>query len=130
MLNQNNFGIYSGRLASDPVFFSSPSGGETVILKIGCRRNFKARNADEPVSDFAEFRAFLPPQTAGHGIYAYLHTGDAVSIQYGLRTGSSESPDGTRHYFQSCYIENLEIREGRQVREERLAARSASRKKK
>ena len=129
MLNQNNFGIYCGRLATDPVFFSSPSGGETVILKIGCRRNFKSRNAEEAVSDFAEFRAYIPPQTSGHGIYAYLHTGDLVSVQYGLRTGSSEQIDGTRTYYQSCYIENLEIKEGRQVREERLAARTAASKK-
>ena len=124
--SQNNYGIYLGRLSCEPKFFASANGGETVILKIACRRNFRSRTSEEPVSDFAEFRAYIPPQTAGHGIYAYLHTGDLVSVQYCLRTGSSEQIDGTRTYFQSCYIENLEIREGRQVREERLAARSSS----
>ena len=124
MLNQKNFGIYEGRLASEPVYFSTAGGAETVILKVGCRRNFTSRGSSEPESDFAEFRAFIPKANAGHGIYGYLHTGDLVSIQYSLRTGSTEK-DGVRNFYQSCQIENLDIKEGRQVREERHAARTA-----
>ena len=107
MLNQRNYGIYEGRLAQDPVFFATAGGGENVILK-----------------DFAEFRGYIPKTTANHGVYGFLHTGDLVSIQYSLRTGSSEK-DGERTYYQSCQVENLEIREGRQVREERYASRNA-----
>ena len=130
MLNQRNYGVYEGRLVNDPVFFTAASGGETVLLKVGCRRNFKTKDADEYESDFAEFRTFIPRNVANHGVYGYLHKGDLISIQYSLRTGSSEAADGTRNYYQSCYIEGLEMKEGRQVREERLEARLASDKKK
>ena len=121
MLNQRNYGIYEGRLAQDPVFFATAGGGENVILKVGCRRNY---SFPEPESDFAEFRGYIPKTTANHGVYGFLHTGDLVSIQYSLRTGSSEK-DRERTYYQSCQVENLEIREGRQVREERYASRNA-----
>ena len=130
MLNQRNFGIYEGRLVNDPVYFTAASGGETVLLKVGCRRNFKSKDADDYESDFAEFRAFIPRNMGNHGVYGYLHKGDLVSLQYSLRTGSSEAADGTRNYYQSCYIENLEMKEGRQVREERLEARNTASKKK
>ena len=125
MLNQRNYGIYEGRLAQDPVFFSTAGGAESVILKVGCRRNYTSKGADEPESDFAEFRGYIPANNASHGVYGFLHTGDLVSIQYSLRTGSSEK-DGERTYYQSCQIENLEIKEGRQVREERYASRNAA----
>lgn len=124
MLNLRNYGIYEGRLAQDPVFFATAGGGENVILKVGCRRNFTSAGAAEPESDFAAFRGYIPKTTANHGVYGFLHTGDLVSIQYSLRTGSSEK-DGERTYYQSCQVENLEIREGRQVREERYASRNA-----
>ena len=124
MLNQKNFGIYEGRLTQDPLFFTTTGGGESVILKAGCRRNFTTNGATEPESDFAEFRGYVAKNTANHGVYGYLHKGDLVSIQYSLRTGSSEK-DGERTYYQSCQIENLDIKESRQVREERLQARAA-----
>ena len=112
MLNQRNYGIYEGRLAQDPVFFATAGGGENVILKVGCRRNFTSAGAAEPESDFAAFRGYIPKTTANHGVYGFLHTGDLVSIR-------------ERTYYQSCQVENLEIREGRQVREERYASRNA-----
>lgn len=133
MLNQRNYGIYEGRLTQDPVFFVTAGGGESVILKVGCRRNFISNGANDPESDFAELRGFIPKNTANHGVYGYLHTGDLVSIQYSLRTGMTEK-NGVRNYYQSCQIENLEIKEGRQIREERRAAKeaeaAASRKRK
>ena len=123
MMNQSNFGIYCGRLATEPVFFQTAGGGEIAILRVGCRRNF-TKGQDEPESDFAEFRGFIPKNTVGHGVYSYIHTGDLVSIQYSLRTGVTEK-DGERHYYQSCTIENLEIKEGKTVRQERFQARQA-----
>lgn len=50
MLNQRNYGIYEGRLAQDPVFFVTAGGGENVILKVGCRRNFTSAGAPFHVS--------------------------------------------------------------------------------
>ena len=80
MLNQRNYGIYEGRLAQDPVFFGMASGAESVILKVGCRRNYTSKGADEPESDFAEFRSYIPANNASHGVYGFLHTGDLVSL--------------------------------------------------
>lgn len=125
MLNIRNYGNYEGRLAQEPRFFVTASGGETVILKVGCRRNYKPQGAEEAESDFAEFRAFLP-KGSGRQIYQYLHTGDLVGIVYTLRTGSAEQADGKVTYYQSCQIEQIEVKEGRQVREERFAARNAA----
>ena len=87
MLNQRNYGIYEGRLAQDPVFFATAGGGENVILKVGCRRNFTSAGAAEPESDFAEFRGYIPKTTANHGVYGFLHTGDLVSIRFCLSPG-------------------------------------------
>ena len=124
MLNLRNYGVYEGRLTQDPVFFTTAGGGESVILKVACRRNYTSNGASEPESDFAEFRGFVPKDTANHGVYGYLHKGDLVSIQYSLRTGSSEKA-GELKYYQSCQIDGLDIKENRQVREERLKARNA-----
>ena len=87
MLNQRNYGIYEGRLAQDPVFFATAGGGENVILKVGCRRNFTSAGAAEPESDFAAFRGYIPKTTANHGVYGFLHTGDLVSIRFCLSPG-------------------------------------------
>ena len=130
MLNQRNFGTYEGRLVNDPVYFVTGNGGETVILKVACRRNYTTQGAEEPESDFAEFRGYIPKNMANHGIYGYMHTGDLVSIIYSLRTGSSESKDGSTNYYQSCTIEQIDMKESRQVREERFASRNTTRKKK
>lgn len=119
MFSQKNFGIFEGRLSQEIKYFEHKSG-ETAVLHVACERGYGGKE-DTP-TDFIEFRAFIPKNTMSHGVFGYLHTGDLVGIQYSLRSSMSEK-DGEKTYYQTAFVEGIDIKEGRQVRTERYEAR-------
>lgn len=118
--SQRNFGIFEGRLSQEIKYFETAKG-EIAILSVACDRGYGKPDEETPV-DFIEFRAFIPKNRVGRGIYGYLHVGDLVGIQYSLHSSVSEK-DGEKAYYQSPFIESIDIKEGRQIREERYEAR-------
>lgn len=124
MINAMNFGLICGRLTKDPVYFENADGSFNVILNLASKRNFKSGKDHEYQSDFIEFRGFIPKGTANKGVYGYLGTGDKVLIQYTMRSVVSEKKK-EKTYYQSCFIEGVQILEGRTVRENRRAEKNA-----
>ena len=123
-MNNNNFGIYNGRLVKDPVFFENTDGSSIVLLTVACQQNFASGKSHEYQSDFVEFRGFIPKKRKNRGVYDYLITGDKVSISYSLRSSVAER-DGEKIYYQNPFVENIQFAEGKAVREERRARNSA-----
>ena len=123
-INTQNTGVYIGRLTREPVFFDYASG-KVVILTVACKRNFKSSKDKDFQSDYVEFRAFA---SETGGIYSYLHTGDKVGIQYSLQSSTYEDKDGNRRYGFSPVIGQIDILEGKQVREDRRVAKLAEEK--
>jgi len=128
-MNNRNFGFFEGRLLTDPQYYLTGQGSEIVFLKLGCRRNYVAKGEEEARSDFVEFRGIIPKNTLSHGIYNLMHQGDLISIMYTLQSGCSEK-DGVKTYYQSPLISQVELKEGKKIREARLAERTATVKKK
>ena len=126
VMNVNNFGILNeARLVKDPFYFQNRDNSESVAITVAVRRNFPSGEEKTYESDFVELRAYVPKGTQHHGIFGFLQTGDKVSIQYSIRSSVSDTKDGKR-YFQTLFIENLSIAEGKKVREERRAAKAQS----
>lgn len=122
-MNNNNFGIYTGRITREPVYFQNQNHSFSVVLDVACQQNFASGKEHEYKSDFIEFRGFISASMKNKGIYGYLGTGDKVSIQYSLRSGSREK-GGKIEYFQHPFIESIQIMEGRTIREQRRSAKS------
>jgi len=117
-MNTLNYGTFIGRLVKEPVSFINRDGSKNIIITVACRRNFPTGSDRSYESDFIEFKAFLPKGVKGNGIYDYVSTGDKVGIQYSLRS-STVTKDGQKSYYQTVFIESIDILEGRQVREQR-----------
>ena len=132
MMNMHNFGLFEGRIVSNPVFFpvtSTPSGGTVVVLKLACKRNFASKGSKEPESDFIEFRDYLPGTVRGHGIYDYLDIGDLVKVAFSLRSSVSDK-NGEKTYYQTAQVEQIQIAEPRAIREARRDSKETTQKKK
>ena len=118
--NLLNFGIFEGRVVSQPFYFQA-NGGEVVSLKLAARRNWTPKGQDGPDSDFIEFRDYIPvnnSRSGGHGVYDYLEAGDLVKVEFTLRSSVS-TKDGEKNYYQTCQIEQLQISESKAVRDAR-----------
>ena len=123
-MNNNNFGIFNGRLVKEPVYFENSDGSSIVLLTVACQQNFASGKAHEYQSDFIEFRGFIPKRRKGNGIYDYVSTGDKISISYSLRSSASEK-GGKKTFYQSPFIESVQLLESKTVREERRARKNA-----
>lgn len=125
-MNIRNFGIATGRLATDPVVFDNKDGSKKVKVKLGIQDNFKSGPDNTKQARFVEFDAFVSAENAkkGLGVYDMMHQGDLVSLQYTLQPNSYEK-DGKTVYTTNLLVQSVDLLESRATTQARAAKKAA-----
>lgn len=126
-MNLRNYGIATGRLTRDPQVFDNKDGSRKVLFTLAAQDNFRDRK-DVRNSQFLPFEAFISKDSFtknGLGVYALMHKGDKVTIQYTVKTPSFEK-DGQTQYKVALVPENVDLLESKATTEARQAQNAAA----
>lgn len=125
-MNQRNFGIAEGRLTADPTIFPNKDGSKKVKVKVAVRDNYK-NSKGEYGTQFLQFDGFIKKDATSDGVYAAIHQGDLVGIQYEPRTNNYEDPKTKEQvYGQVLLIQAIDLKESKSVTDARQADRAAT----
>lgn len=125
-MNIRNYGIATGRLTRDPQVFDNQDGSRKVLFTLAAQDNFRNRK-DQRNSQFLPFEAFISKDSFtknGLGVYALMHKGDKVAIQYTIKTPSYEK-DGQTIYKVALVPENVDLLESKATTDARQAQNAA-----
>lgn len=121
--NIRNTGTAIGRLTRDPAVFANKDGSHKVMLTLACQDNFKSGADKKRGTNFVSVEAFVPAGK-GTGVYAYMHQGDLVGVEYSVRS-SSYTKDGETQYVQSLLVQSVDLMESKKTTEARQAKNAA-----
>jgi single-stranded DNA-binding protein len=122
-MNVRNYGVSTGRLTRNPQIFENKDGSRKVLFTIAVQDNFHNRQ-NQKNSQFLPMEAFISKDSFaknGLGVYALMHKGDKVTVQYTVKTPSFEK-DGQTEYKVSLVPETIDLLESKSVTEARAAA--------
>lgn len=124
MSNPNNHAHAIGRLVRDPKVFTNSDGSKTLKFNLLAEQNWGERKVDS-----LPMTAFVRKDTEGLGVFAYVHEGDLVAVDYSIRSSRWEK-NGETQYGTDLLIENISFLEPKSVtskrREEKLAKAAAA----
>lgn len=123
-LNQNNFGIATGRLAKDPVVFNNSDGSKSVRLTVITQNNFKGKDGKRGVTA-VPIEAFIPSGKE-LGAYAHMHKGDLVGIEYTVVPNNYKDKDGNDVYDITLLAKGADLKEAKSVTDARAAKNAES----
>lgn len=125
MKNIRNYGIVTGRLTRDPVFYDNKDGSRKVRFTVAAQNHF-ANEKWERGSQFIPLEAFIPAKQNGNGAYDYLDSGDLVSCSYTLQNNNYKDKHGEMVYGIILLVDSIALLETKVSKEARLAAKAAS----
>lgn len=124
-MNIRNHGVAIGRLTRDPKVFDNTDGSKKVMLTLACQDNFKGSDGKRG-TQFVPVVAFIPKDKFGLGVYAYMHKGDLVSVEYNVRSGSYEDANKETVYTTELYVQSVDLMENAATTQARAAQAAAS----
>lgn len=124
MINMQNFGQVTGRLARDPNIIINRDGSRRVFLTIVAEDGYTDRNGNRG-SQFVPCEAYIPA-SRGDGVYSLLESGAAVSVAYSVRNNNYRMASGEMHYGIILQIERIHLMETKEAAELRRARREAA----
>lgn len=122
MANVQNSGIATGRLSKDIVAFANSDGSRKMLVSVAVPNDYKKDGKTS--SEFISLEGFVP-NGKGDGVYALMHKGDLVSIQYKVVSNNYTDKDGKPVYGQVLRIEKVALLESKAVTDARAAKRAA-----
>ena len=125
-MNIRNYGIATGRLTRDPQVFENKDDSRKVLFTIAAQDNFRDRK-DQRNSQFLPMDAFISKDSFtknGLGVYALMHKGDKVTVQYTVKTPSFEQ-NGETIYKVALVPENIDLLESKATTDARQAQNAA-----
>ena len=124
-MNIRNHGVAIGRLTRDPKVFDNTDGSKKVMLTLACQDNFKGKDGKKG-TQFIPLTAFVSKDKDGLGVYAYMHKGDLVGVEYAVRTGSY-TDENTKEtvYTTELYVQSADLMENASTTQARAAQNAA-----
>ena len=113
MMNLNNYGMLTGRLAKDVLVFDNKDGSRKVKLTLAVQNNYRNKNSGEHEAQFIPAEAFIPSGKTGLGAYDYMHKGDKITVQYAVKATHYTDVSSTEIYAVVLQIENVRLDETR-----------------
>ena len=111
MMNLNNYGVLTGRLAKDVFVFDNKDGSRKVKLTLAVQNNY--RNAEGiHEAQFIPVEAFIPSGKT-LGAYDYMHKGDKITVQYVVKATHYTDVSSNEIYAVVLQIENVRLDETR-----------------
>lgn len=123
-LNQNNFGIVTGRLTRDVTVFENKDGSKKVLVNVAVDNNYESRDGKRH-SQFLPLEAYVPATVEGLGAFAHMAKGDQVGFEIHLESDQYEK-NGATVYAQKIVIDGVDFKETRAVTQKRLAERQVT----
>lgn len=112
MMNLNNYGVLTGRLAKDILVFDNKDGSRKVKLTLAVQNNY--RNAEGiHEAQFIPAEAFIPADKQNLGAYDYMHKGDKITVQYAVKATHYTDVSSNEIYAVVLQIENVRLDETR-----------------
>lgn len=121
-MNLDNFAIARGRLTQDVTLLPNSDGSQKALVKVAVKNNYKNKNGEYD-TQFIPLEGFIK-KGDNPGVYALMHKGDLVAIQYDVRS-SSYQKDGKTEYKTTLTIQQVTLCESKSVTDDRLARRAA-----
>lgn len=128
--NIRNFGIAEGRLTRDPKVFINSDGSRKVKFTLAVQDNYTDKNGVRG-AQFISFDGFIPrrqielQQKNGkpeNGVYALIHKGDLVGVEYSIRTSNFvDKTTGEIVFSNSLLVQNIDFKESKSVTTARLS---------
>lgn len=113
MMNLNNYGMLTGRLAKDPLVFDNKDGSRKVKLTLAVQNNYRNKDTGEHEAQFIPLEAFIPSGKTGLGAYDYMHKGDKITVQYAVKVTHYTDVSSADIYAVVLQIENVRLDETR-----------------
>lgn len=113
MMNLNNYGVLTGRLAKDPLIFDNKDGSRKVKLTLAVQNNYRNKDTGEHEAQFIPVEAFIPSGKNGLGAYDYMHKGDKITVQYVVKATHYTDVSSNEIYAVVLQIENVRLDETR-----------------
>lgn len=111
MMNLNNYGVLTGRLAKDVLVFDNKDGSRKVKLTLAVQNNY--RNAEGiHEAQFIPVETFIPSGKT-LGAYDYMHKGDKITVQYAVKATHYTDVSSAEIYAVVLQIENVRLDETR-----------------
>lgn len=112
MMNLNNYGMLTGRLAKDPLVFDNKDGSRKVKLTLAVQNNYRNSKTGEHEAQFIPLEAFIPSGKT-LGAYDYMHKGDKITVQYAVKATHYTDVSSNEIYAVVLQIENVRLDETR-----------------
>lgn len=125
MRNIRNYGIVTGRLTKDPVFYSNSDGSQKVKFTVAAQDHFTDGEGNRG-SQFLPLEAFIPASQKGNGVYGYMNKGDLVSCSYSVQNNNYTDKDGRAVYELALLVDSVALLESRASKESRQAAKGTA----
>ena len=122
MMNLNNFGLCTGRIAQDPTFFTNRDGSRTCRFNIATANAYKSSDGSRG-TQFVPLEAFLPADSKS-SIYDILSKGMLVTAEYEARNNNYTDKSGEQHYDIILACDTVRIQESKAATEARRAAQT------
>lgn len=121
-MNLNNYGLTTGRLTQDPIFFTNKDGSRRCRFTIAASNAYKSSDGSRG-AQFIPIEAFIPSDNQS-SIYDILAKGMLVTAQYEVRNNNFTDKDGVAHYDIVLQCEAVRIQESKAATEARRAAQT------
>lgn len=125
-INMNNYGIVRGRLTEDPRFYTNKDGSKKVTIRVAVQNNYVSKSSGERESQFLPFEAMIAKDAADDGVYARIHKGDKIGVQFELKNNNWTDKNGEKHFDIVMAIRQISLEESKTVTDNRLAQRAAT----
>lgn len=125
-MNTRNYGIATGRLTRDVQTFPNKDGSVKVLFTVAAQDNFRDRK-DVRNSQFLPFEAYISAESNkknGLGVYALMHKGDLVTVQYTVKTPTYQGDNGETVYKTALVPESIDLLESKATTKARQESNS------
>lgn len=119
-MNLNNYGVATGRLTADPIFFTNKDGSRRCRFTIATANAYKSTDGTRG-AQFVPIESFIPADNQS-SIYDMLSKGMLVTAQYEIRNNNYTDKQGEPHYDIILQADAVRIQESKSVTEARKAS--------
>jgi len=120
MKNIRNYGIVTGRLTRNPIFYENKDGSRKVKFTVAAQNHFTNEQGERD-SQFIPLEAFIPAKQQNNGPYDYLDKGDLVSCSYSVQNNNYQDKDGQMVYGLVLLVDSIALLESKTSKEARLS---------
>ncbi len=120
MKNLRNFGVATGRLTREPIFFDNRDGSRKVIFTIAAQNDYPDKNGNYK-SQFIPLEAFIPAKWKSDGVYAYMNQGDMVSCSYTIQNNNYKDKNGKEIFDLTMLVDEIILLDSKASKEARQA---------